>query len=73
MKNTFFPDLTIFRTWVCSGDSATSGSSVTGSFSAWLDEGSLGAEDSGAVDIGEPSGLEGKVGAGRSVEDLNQV
>jgi len=73
VKNTFPPDLTIFRTCVCSGDSVTPDSTVTGGFSAWLDDGSLGAGGSEAVGVVMSLESSGKIGARRSVEHLTQV
>jgi len=67
VKNTLSPDFIVFRTWVCSGDRMTPGSSVTGGLSVWVDGGSLGVEGSKALRIDLPPGLGGRIGARRPV------
>ena len=74
VKNTFPPDFTIFKTWVCSGDNVTPGSPATGS-STRLGESSpgAGAEGSEAVGICLSSWSGSGIGSRRSVEYLTQM
>lgn len=75
VKNTFPPDLTIFKTSVCSGDNETPGSSVTGVGSLARLDGSLlgaGAESPEVVGIGLLSTSGGRIGARGSVDHLTR-
>ena len=73
VKNTFPLDLTIFRTCVCSGDSVTPDSTVTGGSSARLDDGLLDTGVPEAVGTVVSIELGGNIGARRSVKHLTQV
>ena len=74
VKNIFPPDFTIFKTWVCSGDNVTSGSSATGSLTR-LGGSSLGAgtDDPDAVGICLSSWSGSRISSRRSVEYLTRI